>query len=155
MMKRALFLSLIAMILVQFSYAQENNSITFNNDVRQLSNGWHKFQLQGATFDVEIAEGHYVKGNISWLDGTTYSGNLAGASIAGRGTYVWPDGSRYEGSFKKNKRHGKGTMIAADGSKWSGKWKHNKKNGKGKLFDAEGSVVQQGVWEEDQLIEAK
>ncbi|MEL6988571.1 MAG: hypothetical protein AAGK97_12175 [Bacteroidota bacterium] len=46
-------------------------------------------------------------------------------------------------------------MIAVDGSKWSGKWKHNKRNGKGKLFDASGQVVQQGVWEEDTLVEVR
>ncbi|MEL6988570.1 MAG: hypothetical protein AAGK97_12165 [Bacteroidota bacterium] len=94
-MKRALFLGLIATFFIQLSYAQDIKTIPFNNEIRLLPNGWHKFQLQGALFDVEIAEGYYVKGNISWLDGTTYSGSLLGAFISGKGTYVWPDGRRY------------------------------------------------------------
>lgn len=138
--------------LVITGQAQTIKNVPFSNEIRQLENGWHKFQFQGVSYDVEILEGSFVQGNLTWLDGTTYSGNLGGIYINGKGTYTWVDGSRYEGSFRKNQRHGKGSMIAKDGSKWSGKWKNNKKNGKGKMFDAQGLVVETGVWLDDKLV---
>lgn len=135
--------------------AQTINAIPYSPDIAQLPDGWHTFILQGVSFDVEVASGNLVKGNVIWFDGTKYSGHLAGSVISGRGTYMWPDGTRYEGAFKNNQRHGKGSMILVDTSKWSGKWKHNKKNGKGKQFDANGVVIQKGIWEADQLVETK
>lgn len=135
--------------------AQDINAIPYSTDIGQLPDGWHKFTLQGASFDVEVAGGNLVKGNIIWFDGTKYSGNLAGSVISGRGTYTWPDGTRYEGSFRNNSRHGKGSMVQLDNSKWSGKWKNDKKNGKGKQFDASGEIVQQGVWAENEFVGAK
>lgn len=135
--------------------AQEIKVLPTNQETSNLPDGWHKFQLQGVTFDVEVLSGRYSQGNVVWFDGTTYSGGLSGAFITGRGTYTWPNGMRYEGSFKKGKRHGKGSLILTNGQKWSGKWKENKKNGKGKVFNEEGTLVEQGVWEDDVLVEAK
>jgi len=148
-MKKNTFIWMIALLFVGLTQAQNLKTVPYNSEVRQLNDGWHQFSLQDATLDVEIQGGHYVKGNIVWLDGSTYSGSLSGALISGRGSYTWPDGSKYEGTFRKNNRHGKGSMIAADGSKWSGKWKHNAKNGKGKFFDIQGVVAQKGIWEND------
>ncbi len=135
--------------------AQDINALPYSNDLKQLPDGWHKFTLQGASFDVEVISGRLVQGNVTWFDGTKYSGSLGGSVISGRGTYTWPDGTRYEGSFKNSARHGKGSMIQLDGSKWSGKWKNNQKNGKGKMFDSEGAIVQKGVWVSNEFIGAK
>ena len=132
--------------------AQEFNSIPYDPEIKGLSNGWYKFTLEGTTFDVEIALGKYVKGNISWFDGSSYSGDLSGTSFSGRGTYVWPDGSKYEGSFKKHTRHGKGSLTTADGEKWSGKWKNNQKNGKGTIFDSKGMILKKGTWQAGELV---
>ncbi len=136
------------------SWAQDLNVIP-TVTVRQLPDGWHKFSEQGATFDVQVLGGSFVKGNVKWFDGASYSGTFSGNRISGRGTYKWADGQRYEGSFKNNERHGKGSMIANDGSKWSGKWKGNLKNGKGKMYDTEGAVVQEGVWVEGDYVGTK
>ena len=154
-MKKILLVVSFLIATIFSTQAQDLNVIPYSTDIGQLPDGWHKFTLQGATFDVEVASGNLVKGNIIWFDGSKYSGNLAGSVISGRGTYTWPDGTRYEGSFKNNQRHGKGSMILLDNSKWSGKWKNNKKNGKGKQFDTEGEIVQQGVWESDEYVGAK
>ena len=151
-MKKLLFTFFFALAFVAMSEAQEIKVLPTNQETASLPDGWHKFQLQGVIFDVEILGGSYTQGNVTWLDGTTYSGRLNGAFISGKGTYTWSSGSRYEGSFKKGQRHGKGSLILANGQKWSGKWKNNKKNGKGKVFDKDGAVVQQGVWEEDKLV---
>lgn len=154
-MKNVLFLILLFFGVCTVVQAQEIKTLPTNLETRSWPDGWHKFELQGAIFDVEILAGSYTKGNVTWLDGTSYSGGLNGAFVSGRGTYTWANGSRYEGSFRKGKRHGKGSLILPNGQKWSGKWKENKKNGKGKVFDNDGNVVQQGVWENDLLVSRK
>ncbi len=151
-MKKYLLTLLCIAGLAVSTQAQTIKSIPFSKEIRERGNGWHKFQFQGVTYDVEIAAGGLVQGNLTWLDGTTYSGSLGGIHINGKGTYTWADGSRYEGSFRKNQRYGKGSMIAKDGSKWSGKWKNDKKNGKGKMFDAKGELIKTGVWQDDKLV---
>lgn len=154
-MKRTLFLVVILFGMATAMQAQEIKILPTNLETNALPDGWHKFELQGAIFDVEVLGGNYTKGKVTWFDGTSYSGGLSGAFISGKGTYTWANGSRYEGSFKKGKRHGKGSLILANGQKWSGKWKQNKKHGKGKVYDKEGEIVQQGVWEEDALVSTK
>ncbi|WP_394971805.1 hypothetical protein [uncultured Croceitalea sp.] len=135
--------------------AQEFNTIPTSQEFKLLADGWYKFSLEGTSFDVEIKAGKFVKGNIKWFDGATYSGTLAGTELSGKGTYVWKDGSKYEGSFKKHMRHGKGSLTKADGTKWSGKWKENLKNGKGKIFDANGNVLEEGTWASNELVANK
>jgi len=126
-----------------------------NKVAKILPNGWHKFELQGAVYDVEVTDRLLIKGNVKWFDGSTYSGSLGSKGINGRGTYIWSNGERYEGASRNNERHGRGTMYWKDGTKFSGKWKENKQHGKGKLFDANGTVVKSGIWEEGKLIKEK
>lgn len=154
-MKTWLITLFLSTSFVLLSQAQELNTIPSSSELQLFTDGWYKFQLEGTYFDVEIASGKMVKGNIKWFDGSEYSGSLSHTQISGKGTYRWPDGSRYEGSFKNHQRHGKGSQIMADGTKWSGKWKANEKNGKGKVFDTEGKVVQEGVWASNKLLESK
>lgn len=133
--------------------SQDFNAIPTDKQISELPDGWYKFKLQGVLFDVELRLGKYVKGNITWFDGSSYSGGLNGTYLSGRGTYTWSNGSQYLGSFKKHQRHGKGTLIAEDGSRWSGKWKNNQKNGKGTTFDSNGATVNSGVWVAGELVE--
>ncbi|MEX0314162.1 MAG: hypothetical protein AB3N18_08290 [Allomuricauda sp.] len=151
-MNKFLFFFLVLLTTILTAQAQDFNTIPFHSDLNSLQDGWYKFELQGTQFDVEFASGKLKKGNITWSDGSTYSGSLSGVSFSGKGTYIWPDGSRYEGSFKNHKRHGKGSLIHTDGTKWSGKWTANNKNGKGTSFDTQGEAIQKGVWESNELI---
>ncbi|BFP43328.1 hypothetical protein FGF1_41730 [Flavobacteriaceae bacterium GF1] len=152
-MKRILVSLVMTLTLSTALFSQAFNSIPTNREISQLPNGWYTFKLDGVAFDVEIEFGKYKKGNISWLDGSTYSGDLNGVHISGKGSYTWPDGSQYLGCFRRHQRHGKGSQIAGDGSKWSGKWKNNQKNGKGTTFDTNGAKLQDSTWEAGQLLE--
>ena len=152
-MKKILLILLFGYGLVL--HAQTIQSLPYNSEIKQLPDGWHKFIIEGATFDVEVISGKLVQGNVTWFDGATYSGSLGGDVIAGRGTYKWANGSRYEGSFKDNLRHGRGSLIQKDGSKWSGKWKKDQKNGKGKMFNVSGEITRKGVWQANQYIGEK
>ena len=98
-MKKIISLLIIVLFVNFNSDAQELNTIV-KGAAKNIPDGWHKFTLQGASFDVEVIGGRLVQGNISWFDGAKYSGSLGGSVISGRGTYTWPDGTRYEGSFK-------------------------------------------------------
>ena len=95
----ALLLGFVFSVSIQ---AQEFNTIPSSQETRSLDEGWHKFNLEGVSFDVEVRAGSYAQGNLKWFDGSQYSGALLGTELAGTGTYTWPDGSKYEGSFKKN-----------------------------------------------------
>ena len=154
-MKKIFFTFLMSIGFSLGIQAQEFNFIPSSIDIKALTDGWYKYDLQGTSFDVEIKAGKLTQGNIKWFDGSTYSGTLADTELSGKGTYVWPDGSRYEGAFKKHQRHGKGSFIDAKGIKWSGKWKANQKNGKGKIFDAEGAIIKEGVWSANELVTNK
>ena len=145
-MRKMSILIILCSGLSLFTYGQTMNAVPLKA-AKILPNGWHKFQLQGVLFDVEVIDQVYVKGNIKWSDGSLYSGSLGSKGISGRGTYIWPNGERYEGSSRNNKRHGKGTMYYKNGTKFSGKWRENIQHGKGKLFDVNNEVVQHGTWE--------
>ncbi len=147
-----MILASFALLTVITIHAQQLNNIPQSQDIEKLSDGWYQFTLGNSTFDVEVLGGRLNKGIITWNDGSSYSGQLNGYFISGRGTYIWPNGQRYEGSFKKHKRHGKGSMILADNSKWSGSWKENRKHGKGTIFNTLGEVIKKGKWEQDQLL---
>lgn len=133
------------------SYAQDLNTIP-PLGVKDRADGWHVYQVQGTTFDVEILGRRLTQGTIIWFDQSKYSGGLSGFNITGKGTYEWSDGQRYEGSFKDSKRHGKGTMYYADGSKHYGKWKNHLKHGKGQTYDKNGDLLVDGVWKEGVLV---
>lgn len=151
-MKKIILTIVFAVAVLSITSAQEIKTLPTNQKTANLPNGWQKFELQGATFDVEVIDGSYTQGNVTWFDGSSYSGSLNGHLVSGRGTYKWTNGVRYEGSFKAGVRHGKGSLILANGQKWSGKWKNDKKNGKGKMFNAKGEILQEGVWENDKFI---
>lgn len=144
----------LLVITTTLSFSQKLNTIP-NVDIREFPNGWHQFQAEFITFDVEIIDGRMVQGTIIWPDKSSYQGYLNHTEISGRGTYKWPNGMRYEGRFDNHGRHGKGSFILQDDTKWYGKWKNNKKNGKGKVYDAKGNLKSQGIWENDKLVATK
>ncbi len=151
-MKKSISIFVFVVGMVFYGNAQDLNNVPTQH-INQLTDGWPKFTSQGAAFDVEVAFGKLVKGNILWFDSTKYSGSFYNNKISGKGTYTWSNGDYYEGSFKNNQRHGKGTMHWSNGSKYSGKWKKNQKYGKGKLYDNNGAVVKEGVWEQDLYVD--
>ena len=154
-MKKNILILLLTFGIALGASAQAFNTIPTSQEFKLLADGWYKFSLEGTSFDVELKGGKLVKGNIFWFDGSSYSGTLNGSELSGKGTYIWQDGSRYEGTFKKHMRHGKGSLINIDGTKWSGKWKENLKNGKGKKLDANGNVLEEGVWQLNELVASK
>ncbi len=154
-MKKIFYVIVFAFTIGFNLNAQDFNTIPYNTQLKSFADGWYQLELEGVQLDVELRAGKYVKGNVTWPDGASYSGGLSGVKLSGKGTYVWSNGHRYEGAFKNHQRHGIGSQIDADGMKWSGKWKGNQKNGKGKVFDPNGMVTQKGVWTANELVARK
>ncbi|MEO0570482.1 MAG: hypothetical protein AAF039_02180 [Bacteroidota bacterium] len=152
-MRKIILVFILGLAGSVITFSQDFNAIPTDKQISELPDGWYKFKMQGVVFDVELKQGKYKKGNITWFDGSSYSGDLNGTYLSGRGTYTWSNGSQYLGNFKRHQRHGRGTLVAKDGSKWSGKWKNNQKNGKGTTFDSYGVAINSGVWVGGELIE--
>ncbi|MEO1049270.1 MAG: hypothetical protein AAFX87_01500 [Bacteroidota bacterium] len=145
-------LSLLLLILITsaVSLMAQDNPQKLN-----LPNGWNRFTINGIYYDVEIQDGRiHGKGNVTWPDGSSYSGAWNNNQISGPGTYKWSNGDRYEGSFRNNKRHGYGTMYWNDGSKYGGVWKEDKRHGKGRMWHTDGKF-EKGLWADNQYLGPK
>jgi hypothetical protein len=53
---------------------------------------------------------------ISFVDGSTYTGNIINGKMHGYGTYTWPNGDKYVGEFTDNRASG-GWFYKSDGRK--------------------------------------
>ena len=70
--------------------------------------------------------------NLSFPDGTKYSGTMKNGEITGEGTYTFSNGASYTGEVLNGLRHGKGT-YKSQGILFEGQWKNGLKHGKGKI----------------------
>ena len=122
-------------------------------DSKDLSDGWHRVQLEGGMFyDGEILLGKIDgKGTMTWPDSSNYSGIWKTNMRHGKGTMKWNNGNYYTGHFKMDEIYGKGTFVFGDGRKYIGKFKDGKFHGKGMLIYKDGKV-EKGKWEDGNRI---
>ena len=92
------------------------------------------------------------QGTYTWADGVTYVGEWKEGKYDGQGTYTQADVFSYVGAYKDGKRHGQGTLTYEDGATYVGAWKDDKRDGQGTLARADGSILQEGLYKEDQLV---
>lgn len=80
--------------------------------------------LNGEKYVGEVRDGQpNGQGTYTWANGAKYVGQWANGQRNGRGMYLWPNGERYVGEFRNNKKHGQGTLIYANGRKFVGEFK--------------------------------
>jgi hypothetical protein len=80
--------------------------------------------LNGEKYVGEVREGQpNGQGTYTWANGAKYVGQWTNGQRNGRGMYLWPNGEKYIGEFKNNKKHGQGTLIYANGRKYVGEFK--------------------------------
>ena len=72
-----------------------------------------------------------VRGKYEYADGSTYEGDLIGASKHGFGVHIFPDSYRYVGGFKNDKYHGLGTTYFKNGATHHGEHLDGLKHGEG------------------------
>ncbi|KAG8014547.1 MORN repeat-containing protein 4 [Nibea albiflora] len=62
-------------------------------------------------------------GQLTFSDGTCYTGQFENGLFNGCGVLVFPDGSRYEGEFVQGKFQGAGIFTRFDGMRFEGEFK--------------------------------
>ena len=72
------------------------------------------------------------KGNIYYMDGAEYKGEINNYLREGHGKYI-SDLETYDGDWKGDQKDGKGEIIYKDGTKYNGDFRNNKFNGKGEI----------------------
>lgn len=97
------------------------------------------------------ANGH----GLALLDtGSRYEGEWKDNQRHGKGTFYWPDGEYYIGNYVNDKRHGQGTYYWPNGEKYTGAWKADQRSGEGIFYGKDGKIIADGVWQEDELVQA-
>ena len=97
------------------------------------------------------ANGH----GLALLDtGSRYEGEWKDNQRHGKGTFYWPDGQHYVGNYVNDKRHGQGTYYWPNGEKYTGAWKDDRRSGEGIFYGKDGKIIANGVWQEDELVQA-
>jgi hypothetical protein len=95
---------------------------------------------------------HNSQGTLTLASGNKYVGEWKDGDFNGQGTYTYADGAKYVGEFRDGDFNGQGTYTFADGTKYVGEFKDDEFNGQGTLYAANGAVLEQGTWENDELV---
>uniref|UniRef100_A0A3P9MNG6 MORN repeat-containing protein 4 n=1 Tax=Oryzias latipes TaxID=8090 RepID=A0A3P9MNG6_ORYLA len=95
-------------------------------------------------------------GQLTFSDGTCYTGQFENGLFNGCGVLAFPDGSRYEGDFVQGKFQGVGVFTRFDGMKFEGEFKRGCVDGYGLLTFADaargrGGGSHEGLFESSQL----
>ncbi|MBC6982167.1 PDZ domain-containing protein [Caulobacter sp. 17J80-11] len=156
---------------LKFRYAgQIEGGVAAGLGVRTYSNGY-------------VDRGQFVAGDLDglgvlFLTGDVYSGAFRRGLRAGPGVYEFSVGTRWEGvwaedalavgvvttapsssiksragEFSGRQLSGHGIVIGRDGVRREGAFSANALSGPGAVFAADGTLLQQGRWEWDQLVE--
>jgi hypothetical protein len=103
----------------------------------------------------EFKDGKFSgQGTYTFTGGSKYVGDFEDDKFNGRGTYIFANGNKYVGEFKDDHRNGRGTFTFPDGRKYVGEFKDGKYEGRGTLYASDGSIKQDGIWRNDEFIEA-
>lgn len=90
-----------------------------------------------ALFKGEMHKGDFIKGIMSWPDGSSYEGTMKNGVMDGAGCLIYKDGNEYCGEMKNNEKNGEGIFKFTSGKKLKGVFK-NDRFLKGEAFCANG-----------------
>jgi hypothetical protein len=65
------------------------------------------------------------KSEITYNDGSKYTGQLQDGKPGGQGVFSFADGWKYSGEFQNGFLSGEGTMIFADGTTYNQRWSYS------------------------------
>lgn len=110
----------------------ENNS---------FSSGLYSFENISGKYEITYSAGQMVSANITFTDGTVYSGGCQNGEIFGTGTINYPNGDTYTGEYQDGKRNGQGTYQWSSGDCYQGEWLADVMSGTGKYALASGEKL--------------
>ena len=146
-----IFLSLFISCI---SYAQ-NNLPPCNGNFTGPCFGVYEYS-NGAKYVGQFKDGlRNGQGTLTHASGAKYVGQFKDGSFNGQGTYTFANGDKYVGQFKDNKYDGFGTFTFANGDKYVGQYKDDKYDGFGTFYNANGSIFQQGLWSNNNFVQAQ
>uniref|UniRef100_UPI001A99B5BD MORN repeat-containing protein 4-like n=1 Tax=Gasterosteus aculeatus aculeatus TaxID=481459 RepID=UPI001A99B5BD len=93
-------------------------------------------------------------GQLTFSDGTCYTGQFENGLFSGCGALVFADGSRYEGEFVQGKFQGAGVFTRFDGMRFEGEFRSGCVDGYGVLTPLDGGPGaggHEGLFETNQL----
>jgi hypothetical protein len=94
------------------------------------------------------------QGTLTLASGETYVGEFRLGFYHGQGSYTHPDGTKYVGEFRNNQRSGQGTLTLRSGERYVGEFRDNQRNGYGSFFSAERRLLRNGIWRNDEFVQA-
>ncbi|KAK9540865.1 hypothetical protein VZT92_003286 [Zoarces viviparus] len=126
------------------------------------SNGeeYHGEWKEGKADPLTLTRLRHGLGQLTFSDGTCYTGQFENGLFSGCGVLVFPDGSRYEGEFVQGKFQGAGVFARFDGMRFEGEFKSGCVDGYGALTfldggpggGAGGGNSHEGLFETNQLM---
>ena len=84
--------------------------------------------------------------------GNVYIGEWKDDEPSGSGISRFADGDKYVGEYKNGEFHGQGAYTFADGEKYVGEFEDGERHGQGVRYSPDGAVLEEGYWENDQLV---
>jgi len=83
-------------------------------------------------------------GELTFSDGSIYTGQLQNNVMAGRGRILKPNGDIYHGEWVGNRAQGNGIFASSDGNYLDGQWTQDEQNGFGKNSWNNGEIKYEG-----------
>ena len=151
------------MILEAFVVGRSAVIAAIEEDFELRHPGYHKSRRGGLTTlaDVmlEVRSGNLMELAAAlprdigtWANGDKYVGEFTDDKANGQGTITYPNGDKYVGEWRDDKMHGQGTYTYASGIKYVGEFRDDKRHGQGTMYAPGGTVLQNGIWHDDELV---
>ena len=159
------------------TFAQSNLPACEDIDTTRWSNCFGTSVNANGKYTGEHKDGkRNGQGYATYADGSRYVGEHKDGKREGQGTYFFADGGKYVGAFrdgkrngeglhtlasrdmyfgeyKDDKRDGQGSYTFASGEKYVGLFKDNQPHGYGIRYSSTGSIIQQGRWDKEVLVQ--
>ncbi len=152
------FIRIVLLCLMGSSaYGQSSLPACQGGDVSRWTNcfGTTTYFISGDKYVGEFKDGaSHGQGVMTFANGNKYVGQYKDSKRSGQGTFTFADGNKYEGEWRNDKRNGQGTETFADGDKYMGEYKDNQRHGQGIEYTESGSIIKQGRWENNSLVQS-
>jgi len=139
------------------SYAAQSDLLPCPEDPsKYYDNCFGTFSASGWKYVGEWKDNKkHGQGTYTYAGGDKYVGEFRDDKYHGQGTYTSADGHKYVGEFRDDNFHGQGTYTYADGHKYVGEFRDDNFHGQGIRYAADGTVLQEGYWENDELVRSE